>query len=65
MAVVFSIFVGSIVWLVTWAFGLKGFDGFLFMLAIVLIASTAHLITPYLPGKRPSDEGAPDPAPFL
>lgn len=65
MGVVISIFIGTTVWLVTWAFGLKGFDGFLIMLLIILIGATAHLIMPYLPGRRPADEGAPDPAPFL
>ncbi len=64
MGIVVSIMVGGVIWLITWAFGLKGVDGFLFMGIIVLGAATAHLFVPYLPGNRSAKDEPPDPEPF-
>jgi hypothetical protein len=59
-----AVMVGAIVWTITWAFDLKGFDGFLLMLLIVLGAATFQLLAPYLPGNRDQDAASTDPAPF-
>jgi hypothetical protein len=42
-----------IVWIVLWAIGGSGFDGFLLALAILLVAAGARVIQPFLPGNKP------------
>jgi hypothetical protein len=39
-------------WIVLWAIGLKAFDGILIAGAIILIAASARIIAPFLPGNR-------------
>jgi hypothetical protein len=43
---------GLVVWLVLWAIGVKSFDAFLITIAMVLVAATAHVFAPFLPGNR-------------
>ena len=43
---------GLAIWIVLWAVGAKSFDAFLITMALVLLAATARLLTPYLPGGR-------------
>jgi hypothetical protein len=64
MPLILAIIAGSIIWVVSWAFGLKGFDGFLAMLLIILGTATVTGMAQYLPGNRNQDEGSSDPAPF-
>ncbi len=64
MPIILAIIAGSVLWVVSWALGLKGFDGFLVMLLIVLGTATVSMMAPYLPGNRNQDEGSSDPAPF-
>jgi hypothetical protein len=52
MLTLIAVIVGSVLWTVTWAIGLKGFDGFLLFLLIVLGATTLQMMLPYLPGRR-------------
>lgn len=52
MSVLITIMVGLVIWIVAWALGLKSIVGFLVPLALALIAYTAYLIRPYLPGNR-------------
>jgi len=40
------------VWIVLWAIGVKAFDAFMLTVAMVLVAATLRLISPYLPGNR-------------
>jgi len=43
---------GLVVWIVLWAIGVKSFDAFLITLAMVLVAATARVFAPFLPGNR-------------
>lgn len=52
MPLLLSIFVAMVLWIVTWALGLKGFDGFLLALLIVLGTATVQMMLPYLPGRK-------------
>jgi len=41
------------VWIVGWALGIsKSFDIFMITMAIVVLAATARILAPYLPGSR-------------
>jgi hypothetical protein len=46
---------GLALWIVLWAIGVKSFDAFLITLLMILVAATARVFAPYLPGNR-SDE---------
>jgi hypothetical protein len=59
MGIVVAITFALVVWIVTWALGLKSFDGFLIGAFIALIAVANGLITPYLPGNRPGPGNRP------
>jgi hypothetical protein len=51
MGVYLTLIAGLVVWLVLWAPGLmKSFDAFLIGMALVLLAATARMLVPYLPG---------------
>lgn len=52
MGVVTAIVFGLLLWIVGWALGAKSFDVFLLAVVIALLAVTARMLTPYLPGKR-------------
>ena len=54
MGLLLTTIAGLVVWIVLWAIGVKGFDGFLITIAMVLIAAAAHILAPFLPGNRPS-----------
>jgi hypothetical protein len=41
-------------WIVMWALGVKGFDGMLITLVIVLVAATVKSLTKFLPGANRS-----------
>jgi hypothetical protein len=64
MLIVLSTAVAMVLWVLAWALGVKGFDAFMLGLVVVLLASTAQVIIPYLPGNRKGSDDAPDPAPF-
>ena len=42
----------SIVWIVLWALGAKGFDAFMIATVIILIGATLKILSGYLPGRR-------------
>jgi len=47
-------------WVVLWALGVKGFDGMLVTLLILVVAATVKSLTQFLPGagrKRGADGG--------
>jgi hypothetical protein len=48
---------GLVVWIVLWAIGVKSFDAFLITILMVLIALTARVFAPFLPGNRGDEEG--------
>jgi hypothetical protein len=47
---------GLILWIVLWAIDVKPFDAFLLTLLMVIVAGTARIVTPYLPGNRPDPD---------
>jgi hypothetical protein len=65
MLLVLSAATAMIVWIVLFALGAKGFDGFLVALVVMLLAAVVNLLLPYLPGNRRAQDEPRDPAPFL
>lgn len=51
MGFVFTVTAGLIVWIVLWSLDVKGFDAFMVTLLIVLLAATARMLVPFLPGR--------------
>jgi hypothetical protein len=45
---------GLVLWLVLWAIGIKSFDAFMVTVLMVVIAASARIVSPYLPGNRGS-----------
>jgi hypothetical protein len=52
MGFVFTITAGLIIWIVLWALGSKSIDAFMITIVIVLLASTARMLVPFLPGRN-------------
>ncbi len=48
---------GLVVWIVLLSLGVKSFDAFLITIAMVLVAVTARVFAPFLPGNRRGEEG--------
>ena len=55
MGLLLTTIAGLVVWIVLWAIGVKSFDAFLITFVLVLLAGTARLALPYLPGGTPAD----------
>jgi hypothetical protein len=56
MGLLLTTIVAFSLWIVLWAIGVKSFDAFMLTVALILIAATARLVTPYLPRNRPDEE---------
>ncbi|MEA2320619.1 MAG: hypothetical protein QOF29_1223 [bacterium] len=54
MGVIVATTVGLIIWIVLWAIGVKAIDSFMIAVVISLVAATARMVAPYLPGSRDS-----------
>jgi hypothetical protein len=53
MLVFLSLIASLALWTILWGVGLmKSFDAFIICMLLVLLAATAKLVTPYLPGGR-------------
>ena len=52
MIIYLSAIVGLVLWVVLWAIGVKGFDGFLLTMLIALAGAVIQGALPYLPGNR-------------
>jgi hypothetical protein len=52
MGLIFTATAGIGVWIVLWALGVKGFDGFLIAALMVVIAVGVRNLLPALPGRR-------------
>lgn len=50
MGLAFTTALAFCLWVVLWAIGVKGFDGFMITIVIVLIAGTLKSLTQFLPG---------------
>jgi hypothetical protein len=59
MGLLLTTIVGLVVWIVLWAIGVKSVDAFLITMAMVLLAATARVFAPFLPGNRAADEEHP------
>jgi Mn2+/Fe2+ NRAMP family transporter len=54
MGLVVATTFGLVVWLVLWALGSKAVDSFMITLLVVIVAATARMLAPHLPGNRDS-----------
>jgi hypothetical protein len=53
MGLLLTLLVGLSLWIILWGTDLmKSFDAFLIALALVVIAATARIVAPYLPGSK-------------
>jgi hypothetical protein len=53
MGLLLTLIGGLVIWIVLWSTGLmKSFDAFLIGMFLVLLAATARIVTPYLPGSK-------------
>jgi hypothetical protein len=52
MGFVFTVTAGLIIWIVLWALGSKSIDAFMITIVIVLLAATARMLVPFLPGRN-------------
>jgi hypothetical protein len=59
MGILLTFLAGLVVWVVLFALDVKSFDAFLITLLMLVIACAAHVVTPFLPGNQPEDEGGP------
>ncbi|MBA2567215.1 MAG: hypothetical protein ACR2IN_00310 [Thermoleophilaceae bacterium] len=48
MALLVALTAGLAIWIVAWAFGIKALDGFLVVIALLLVAFTARLVAPFV-----------------
>jgi hypothetical protein len=52
MAVLLTTIAAGVVWIVMLSLGIKPFDALMVAVAMVLLAATAHVFAPYLPGAK-------------
>ena len=52
MGLVLATTFGLVLWIVLWAIGTKALDAMLLVVLIMVIAASARIISPYLPGNR-------------
>jgi hypothetical protein len=55
MGILLTTIAGLVVWIVLWSIGVKSFDAFMITVLMVVIAATAHIVAPFLPGNRADD----------
>lgn len=48
MAILWALLVGLVVWITLWAIGVKSFDAFLILLALVVAGTAYRLFKPFL-----------------
>ena len=48
MAVLWALIVGLVIWISLWSIGVKSFDAFMIMAALVLAATAYRLFKPFL-----------------
>jgi hypothetical protein len=56
MGLLLTTIAGLVVWIVLWAIDVKSFDAFLITLGMILVAATARIISPFLPGNRREEQ---------
>jgi hypothetical protein len=60
VSILVALLVGLVWWVAAWAFGVKAFDAFLLTAAIVVTATAAHLVAPFLNQLLGREQAAPD-----
>jgi hypothetical protein len=55
MGLYLTLIAGLALWIVLWAIGVKGFDGFMITVLMIVIAAAARLVWVYIPGNRDPD----------
>jgi hypothetical protein len=56
MGILLTLIFALVVWVILWAIGGSGFDGFLVALLIMMFAAGAKVLAPFLPGNRPDPD---------
>jgi hypothetical protein len=56
MGLVLTTTAGLCLWIVLWSMNVKSFDAFLLTLGMIILAVTARMILPSLPGSRPDPD---------
>jgi hypothetical protein len=57
--IIVSAIVALTLWVILWALNVKGFDGFMLVLLILLIGVLVRTVLPYLPGNRDDPPARP------
>ena len=52
MGLLLTTVTGLVLWVVLWSVGAKGFDAFMVTLLLIVVAATARMIAPFLPGNK-------------
>jgi hypothetical protein len=52
MGLVLTVTAGLVIWIVLWALGTKGLDGFLLASVIIVLGASVTILSRYLPGRR-------------
>ncbi|HLL92386.1 MAG TPA: hypothetical protein VK252_05545 [Solirubrobacteraceae bacterium] len=52
MGLVLTVTAGLVIWIVLWALGTKGLDGFLLASVIIVLGASVKILSRYLPGRR-------------
>jgi len=55
MGLALTVTLAFCLWIVLWAFDVKGFDGFMITVVIILVAGTLKSLTQFLPGVSRGD----------
>jgi hypothetical protein len=58
MGLLLTTIAGLSLWIVLWAIGVKSFDAFMITIAMIIVAATARVFAPFLPGNRGEEEGS-------
>jgi hypothetical protein len=56
MGLLITVIFSLALWVVLWAINLKSFDGFLIAMFFIVLAASARLLAPYLPGSRHGED---------
>jgi hypothetical protein len=52
MGLILTATAGLVIWIVLWALGSTGLDGFMIAAAIILVGATLRMLSHHLPGRR-------------
>jgi hypothetical protein len=52
MGFILTVTAGLVIWIVLWALGTKGLDGFLLAALIIVLGASVRILSRYLPGRR-------------